>query len=1010
MVVTVAEASSSRGCHAPTVLDRRERARLEALHRYAILDTPPETSFDRITKLAARLLSTPIALISLVDRERQWFKSRHGVTPTETARLGSLCGIAALGHEVLEVPDARGDPRFADSPWVKGPPHIRFYAGAPLTTEDGHAIGVLCVIDPVPRRLSAANRLVLVDLAQLVFELIRLRAAGLDLRLAEQAQTDQVLRVSEQRFRDFAQTASDWFWEMDEQLRFSWFSGRYCHQTGESLTARLGKRRDEVALHDVGDDDWAVHRADLAARRPFRDFVYAYQDRDGVRRFAETSGKPIFDLSGRFRGYRGSARDVTARRQAEQALRESEERYRRLVETLPYGIITIQRGRIAFANARAAAMLGVPDPSTLNDELALRFALPSMRASIKARAERLLQGYETQTMEIVLRRLDGSLLETEAVAMPVSIAGIKSIQLGLRDLSARKRAEAERSRLAAILEATSDMVAMCTPDFRPVYINRAGRRMLGIPPDAVIATRSAAQSHPAWAWHKVTKEALPEALRCGSWRGETAITGADDREIPVSQVLLAHRDEHGAVAYLSTVVRDITERKRTEEQIRHLAHHDPLTGLPNRRLFKDRLEQALALARRERHQIGVMLLDLDYFKEINDTLGHSLGDALLCAVAERLRGMVRASDTLARIGGDEFAVIQNGLHSAAGAVVLAQKFVEAVARPFLVGNQEIPVGVSIGISLIPDDGDSHDRLLRNADLALYRAKRDGRGCWRFFDESMHREAVLRRSLERDLRQALNHRQLRVVYQPQLDPHTNRIVSAEALLRWRHPVHGSVPPGVFIPVAESSGLIRALGRWTLDAACQQASAWARAGHPLRVAVNLSPAEMRGEELLITIDEVLGRHSLPPGLLELEITERMFMEPSDGAVNACVHGLACRGVRLAIDDFGTGYSSLAYLKRLPVSRIKIDRSFVQDIGRDAENEAVVLAVIALAKSLGKAVIAEGVETEYQLRFLRQHGCDEVQGFLLGKPTTAQRFKRLLSAQANLKYDTDDVLVSC
>ena len=391
-----------------------------------------------------------------------------------------------------------------------------------------------------------------------------------------------------------------------------------------------------------------------------------------------------------------------------------------------------------------------------------------------------------------------------------------------------------------------------------------------------------------------------------------------------------------------------------------------------------------------------MIVDLDYFKEVNDTLGHSLGDALLGAVAARVRDMVRASDTLARIGGDEFAVIQRGLRGSNGAAVLAQKVIEAVTKPFVIGHQEIHLSASIGIALAPGDGGGHDQLLRNADLALYRAKKDGRGCWRFFDESMHREVMLRRTLERDLRQALQRSQLGVVYQPQLDPRTNRIVSAEALLRWRHPDRGMIPPGEFIPVAETSGLIRPLGQWILDEACQQASTWAQAGHPLRVAVNLSPAEMRGDELLTTIDQVLGRHGLPPALLELEITERLFMEPSDSAVSACVRGLAHRGIRLAIDDFGTGYSSLAYLRRLPVSKIKIDKTFVQGIGHDAEDEAVVLAVIALAKRLGKAVIAEGVETKLQLEFLRQHGCDGVQGFLLGRPTTAERFSRLLQAR--------------
>lgn len=400
----------------PARADRRETERLAALRRYAILDTLPEAKFDRMTRLAASILDAPIALISLLDEDRQCFKSHHGIALRETAREGSLCAVAIRGDAILEVPDARLDPRFADSPLVTGPPHIRFYAGAPLRTGDGHNIGALAVVDHRPRALSPEQKRSLAELADLVVELIELRSVGLTLRseIAERERTERALRESEQRVRDFAETASDWFWETDADLRFSYFSERYAHQTGETVTARLGQRRDQVALNDPGDDDWAAHLADIAARRPFRNFVYAYQDRAGVRRFAETSGKPIFDLAGRFCGYRGSARDVT-------------------------------------------------------------------------------------------------------------------------------------------------------------------------------------------------------------------------------------------------------ERKRAEEQIRHLAHHDALTGLPNRRLFRDRLEQALALARREGRLVSVMMVDLDGFKEINDTLGHATGDDLLRAVAARVRDTVRASDTVARIGGDEFAVIQSGL-------------------------------------------------------------------------------------------------------------------------------------------------------------------------------------------------------------------------------------------------------------------------------------------------------------------------------------------------------------
>ncbi|MGH8722990.1 MAG: diguanylate cyclase domain-containing protein, partial [Burkholderiales bacterium] len=340
---------------------------------------------------------------------------------------------------------------------------------------------------------------------------------------------------------------------------------------------------------------------------------------------------------------------------------ESEERYRRLVEASPDGIIVVQRGRITFANARAVAMLGAPDRSSLLGKAVLRFTAPSRRAELKACAERLLRLDQIETMATVLRRLDGALVEVEALAVPMSLGGLETVQLVLHDISARKRAEAERARLTAVLEATSDMIATCTPEYRSVYINRAGRRMLGLEPGAALLEGSFEATHPAWAGRLITQKAIPDALRRGSWQGETAIRDAQGWEIPVSQVVLAHRDEGGALSFLSTIIRDITERKRTEEQIHHLAHHDPLTGLPNRRLFKDRLEQALALARREPHLLSVMTVDLVGFKEVNDTFGHSLGDALLCAVAARLRGTVRASDTLARIGGDEFAVIQSSL-------------------------------------------------------------------------------------------------------------------------------------------------------------------------------------------------------------------------------------------------------------------------------------------------------------------------------------------------------------
>ncbi len=444
------------------------------------------------------------------------------------------------------------------------------------------------------------------------------------------------------------------------------------------------------------------------------------------------------------------------------------------------------------------------------------------------------------------------------------------------------------------------------------------------------------------------------------------------------------------------VVRDISKRKAAQEQANHLALHDPLTGLPNRRLLQDRLTNALAQARRKRGLVAVLLLDLDDFKAVNDTLGHPAGDALLQAIARRLSGILRVSDTLARLGGDEFALVQVGARQPADIAILAQKVLAALASPFDLGGQEAYISTSLGIALFPDDGgDTHD-LLKNADLALYRAKAEGRGRFRFFEPAMDAEIRTRQRTGRELRQALERGEFVLHYQPRFDLARGAITGAEALLRWLHPQRGLVPPGEFVPHAEAAGLIVPLGAWVLAEACRQARGWSEAGHGLTVGVNVSPAQLRHPDMLQTVDDALSSSGLRPMLLELEITEGLLVEATDG-VRGCLAGLAARGVQLAIDDFGTAYSSLAYLRRLPAQRIKIDRSFVRDIGSDAEDEAVVRAIVTLGHSLGKQVVAEGVETEAQMAFLREHGCDEAQGYLLAPPVAAEVLEGLLAAES-------------
>jgi diguanylate cyclase (GGDEF)-like protein len=445
---------------------------------------------------------------------------------------------------------------------------------------------------------------------------------------------------------------------------------------------------------------------------------------------------------------------------------------------------------------------------------------------------------------------------------------------------------------------------------------------------------------------------------------------------------------------------EIAERKRAEDQIKHQAYHDSLTGLPNRVLLKDRLSQALAQARRKEQLVGVMFLDLDRFKLVNDTIGHTMGDKLLQAVAERLSGVVREADTVGRPGGDEFTLVLpevSGVEQVSG---VAERIFQALRRPFGVAGQELYVTVSIGIVMYPVDGEDAETLLSNADIAMYGAKEEGRDCFQMFTPAMNAYISKRMTLEKELRQALERKQFIVHYQPQVNIETGQIVGIEALVRWQHPGRGLVPPDDFIPVAEETGLIVPLGEWVLRTACAQNAAWQEGGlPPVRVAVNLSARQFQQQNLLQMVAQALRETGLAPEWLELEITESTAMRDIELAVTKLT-SLRDLGVHVSLDDFGTGYSSLEYLRRLPIDALKIDRSFVRDVTDDADDAAIVTALVGLAESLSLGTIAEGVETEEQLAFLREHRCQVFQGYLRSKPVPADELERMLAKGQRLK----------
>jgi len=546
----------------------------------------------------------------------------------------------------------------------------------------------------------------------------------------------------------------------------------------------------------------------------------------------------------------------------------------------------------------------------------------------------------------------------------------------------------ESQRFDAALTNMSQGLGMFDAEGKLVISNMRFSEILGIPPDEIapgmtvpdIMQRAANFGKAGEVDPEHTIALLREFVE-GRKGGSLDLRFGDGRTVTVS-----HRPmpDGGFVATFE----DITERLRAEERINHMARFDALTDLPNRATFYERLQEVLAHLRRA-ESVSVLSLDLDHFKNVNDTLGHPIGDRLLQAAAERMRGCVRAEDIVARLGGDEFAVVQIPSADSPNISVLASRLIETVGAPYDLGGHQVVVGVSAGIAIAPNDGGQPDALMKNADLALYRAKADGGGTYRFFEKEMDARMQARRALELDLRRAVVAGEFEVYYQPIVDVKTGRITSCEALIRWHHPERGMIPPLEFVPVAEETGLIVPIGEWVLRQACSEAARWPR---QVTIAVNLSPAQFRSRNLVQTVVDALQVSGLAPERLELEITELVLLEESDGAF-AVLHQLRKLGIKIAMDDFGTGYSSLGYLRSFPFDKIKIDKSFIHDLPSKEDSVAIVRAVVGLSSSLGITTTAEGVETKDQLARLASEGCNEVQGFLFSPPRPAAEVEQML-----------------
>jgi diguanylate cyclase (GGDEF)-like protein/PAS domain S-box-containing protein len=666
---------------------------------------------------------------------------------------------------------------------------------------------------------------------------------------------------------------ADAYYEVDLAGNYTFVNDSLCHHLGHSKEELLGTSfRGQIAKEDI-ETVYNAFGKIYSTGKPERDIFYKVKRKDGTTGFAENTGFPLQNQKGEIIGFRGIGRDITERRQMEEALRQSEERYRTIIKEMEeWYFETDLTGNVTFFNDIFATVLGYTQ-----EELT-----------------------------------------------------------GLNFQSFVKKEE-------------SDSVYRL---FHQVF--KTGKPTRNFPYDFI--------------------------------RTDGTVTSAEFSIFP-------KRDKEGKVCGFRGVGHDITERKEAEKKIQYQATHDALTGLPNRLMFSQLLNQAIKSACRYKRQFAVLFLDLDRFKIINDTMGHDAGDLLLQEIAARLKQTLRAVDVVARLGGDEFVVLIDELSDSSPVAIVAHKILNSIIKPLIIKGQECRITVSIGISVYPKDAEDEQSLMKNADMAMYIAKEEGKNNYQFYSEDIQSKSLEHLSIETNLRLALERKELSLHYQAKVDFKTNVITGVEALLRWQNPNLGSVTPTQFIPVAEETGLIVSIGRWVLRTACAQNVAWQKQGlPPVCMAVNLSLRQLTDDNLIDDIRTALNDSGMAPNLLELEITESMVMH-NPARMISILAKIKSLGVRLAIDDFGTGYSSLAQIKHFPIDTLKVDRSFIRNIPQDIEDKAITEAIIAMGKTLSLTVVAEGVETQEQLDFLREHSCDEMQGYHFSKPIAPELFADLL-----------------